>query len=385
MRRIRRVLAGFLGALLLLALFPVQVSAADLYFTAINDSVSPLTSETMPFWSGGTIYVPYSVFDPKLNSIGVDLGIYASYSRNQNTVTLYNTSQDLEFDLNANTCTDRITGDVYRARAIMRSGLPYLPLPTVCSYFRLTYTYFALPSVPQGFMVRIKNSDVVLSDSAFLDGASNTISRRLRDYTQSLSSAETTPSARPGTAAPEQPVPSNSVPVYLALRCAGGEGISQSLSALDSAGRYAVFFLTPELIEEESGLVRRILGTGHRVGILAQGEDAARTCRLLEEGNLTLERVACARTTLAYVPQEQRAALAGEGFVCWNETLLLSPGDSTGASAFAASTLRRLEGRRRTVFLSLEGSAASARVLPALLRQLDTEGFVVSIPMETML
>ena len=125
--------------------------------------------------------------------------------------------------------------------------------------------------------------------------------------------------------------------------------------------------------------------TGHRVGILAQGEDAARTCRLLEEGNLTLERVACARTTLAYVPQEQRAALAGEGFVCWNETLLLSPGDSTGASAFAASTLRRLEGRRRTVFLSLEGSAASARVLPALLRQLDTEGFVVSIPMETML
>ena len=75
MRRIRRVLAGFLGALLLLALFPVQVSAADLYFTAINDSVSPLTSETMPFWSGGTIYVPYSVFDPKLNSIGVDLGI----------------------------------------------------------------------------------------------------------------------------------------------------------------------------------------------------------------------------------------------------------------------------------------------------------------------
>ena len=48
------------------------------------------------------------------------------------------------------------------------------------------------------------------------------------------------------------------------------------------------------------------------VSILAQGEDAARTRRLLEEGNLTLERVACARTTLAYVPTSQQAGLAEE-------------------------------------------------------------------------
>ena len=84
-------------------------------------------------------------------------------------------------------------------------------------------------------------------------------------------------------------------------------------------------------------------------------------------------------------PQEQRTALAGEGFVFWNETMLLSPSGTSGASAFAASTLRRLEGRRRAAFLTLEGSVGSARVLPTLLRQLDSEGFVVSVPLETVL
>lgn len=431
MRRIRRVLAGFLGALLLLALFPVQVSAADLYFTAINDSVSPLTSETMPFWSGGTIYVPYSVFDPKLNSIGVDLGIYASYSRNQNTVTLYNTSQDLEFDLNANTCTDRITGDVYRARAIMRSGLPYLPLPTVCSYFRLTYTYFALPSVPQGFMVRIKNSDVVLSDSAFLDGASNTISRRLRDYTQSLSPADTTsPSVNPGTstgtnpgtspgpgtwptpgtppgassgtgfnpggnpgsnpgttlptAPPVTPEPDETETVaYLALRCESAEGLASAMNALDAAGRSAVFFLTPQLLEEEGDLVRRALGTGHSVGILADSGEPVE--ELLARGTAALEMAAHTRTTLACVPAGQRTALEEAGWVCWTETARLQPSDTVSPSSFASSTIRRLKNRQGPVYLTLEGGGSAARVLPVLLRQLGNSDYIVSIPMETRL
>lgn len=386
MRRGRRILLGALTALLCIGLFlPLEVSAADLYFTAINDSVSPLTSDTMPFWSGGILYVPYTVFDASLNSIGVDLGMYASYSRNRNTVTLYNGPLDLEFDLNSGTCRDVATGDTYRARAIMRSGKPYLPLNTVCSFFHLTYTYSTLPYIPQGFLVRIKSADVVLSDSDFIDAASNTINRRLRDYTQSLSSAETTSPARPGTAVTEEPVPSSSVPTYLAVRCTGADGLTGILSALDNAGRCAVFFLSPQVIREEGDLVRRILGTGHSIGILAQGDSLAQTRQLLEEGNRALEQTACARTTLAYAPQDQRSALEEEGAVCWNETLLLSPGDSVGASSFAATTLRRLEGRRRSTYLTLEGGAAGARVLSTLLRQLDSEHFVVSIPMETRL
>ena len=387
MGRRRRILSGILTALLCLWLFlPQPAGAAELYFTAVNDSVAPLTANTMPFWSGGTIYVPYTVFDASLNSIGVDLGMYASYSRNRNTVTLYDgISRDFEFDLNAGNSRDVTTGDTYKARAIMRNGRPYLPLNMVCTYFHLTYTYTPLSSIPQGYLVRIKSGDVVLSDREFIDAAGDLINRRLRDYTQSLSSAETTSPAQPGTAVTEQPLPASSVSTYLAVRCTQAGGISGTLTALDSAGRYAVFFLTPELLETEGPLVRRILGTGHSIGVLAQGSTPEETQKLLEQGLSALERTAFARTTLAYVPQDQRAALAREGFVCWNETLLLTPTASVSASAFAANTLRRLEGRQRSTCLTLDGAAEGARVLPTLLNQLDSEHFLVSIPMETRL
>ena len=40
----------------------------------------------MPLWSGGVLYVPYTVFDGN-NSTGVNLGISSGYSRSSGTVT----------------------------------------------------------------------------------------------------------------------------------------------------------------------------------------------------------------------------------------------------------------------------------------------------------
>ena len=49
-------------------------AAASVCFTAVNDQLLPLSDETMPFWSGGTFYVPSSAID------GNVLGIH--YNRN---------------------------------------------------------------------------------------------------------------------------------------------------------------------------------------------------------------------------------------------------------------------------------------------------------------
>ena len=74
-----RISSFLIAAVLFLGLaWPIPASAANLYFTAINNSVAPLSSNTMPFWSGGAIYVPYSVFDANLNGINVSLGLYTS-------------------------------------------------------------------------------------------------------------------------------------------------------------------------------------------------------------------------------------------------------------------------------------------------------------------
>lgn len=384
MRKRRRAVPLLLAVVLVLSLSPMPASAATLYFTAVNNSVAPLTSDTMPFWSGGTLYVPYSIFDASLNKIGVGLGLYTSYNRDSRTVTIFNLRQMLIFDLNSGTCRDDVTGTTYISRAIMRGGRPYLALSTVCSHFGLEYSYNQLPDIPQGYLVRIKSSDTVMSDADFIDAAKNVINNRLREYTQSLNPAESTD---PGTNPSTPSIPGGNTPAgkddtaaYLAFRCETGEGLTGILDTLRESECCAVFFLTPQLLEE-GDLVRRILGGGHSVGILADGGE---TAPLLEQGSLALERAACARTTLTYAPGQQES-LEEEGWVCWQETVLLHPDDTVNPNTFASGAVRRLGKQDQAVCLTLEGGENAARVLPALLRYLDRENYIVTIPMETVL
>lgn len=401
----RRILSVLIAAVLFLGMSaPTPVLAASLYFTAVNDTVAPLTADTMPFWTGGNLYVPYTVFDSNLNGVNVSLGLYTSYNRyngGSNTITLFNLRQMLVFDLTNGTCWDDMNGTAYSSRAILRNGKPYLPLNMVCSFFGLEYSYNQLPYIAQGYLVRIKSAEAVNDDAGFIDAARNVINNRLRDYTQSLSPADTTaPSTRPGTNPSTDTSTSTTPPIsppavhppepddtetaaYLAFRCENAEGMTSILNALDGRGICAVFFLTPELLEEEGGLVRRALGTGHSVGILAdRGEDPK---AVLTRGVQALEEAAQARTTLAYVSAGHRAALEEAGWVCWRETSLLRPDGSVGASAFASNAVRRLGNRQDTVCLTMEGEENAARVLPALLRSLSSGRYVVSVPIETRL
>lgn len=382
MRGKRRILA-LLVTLMLFAGMTIPASAANLYFTAINDSVSPLTSSTMPVWSGGTLYVPYTVFDANLNGIGVSLGMYTTYSRETGTVTLFNLRQMLVFDLNDGTCRDEMTGTVYASRAIMRNGRPYLALGLVCTFFELEYSYVQLPNIPQSYLVRIKSAEAVMDDAGFVEAARNLFNNRLREYTQSLGSAETTNPETPPTV-PSRPDggESTGAAVYLAFRCESAAGLSGILDALDREGQYAAFFLPAGLLEEEGDLVRRILGRGHSLGILADGEGAEEG---LELGNQALERAVHTRTTLVCAPAGRWAELEEAGWVCWKETQRFAPAAGVTPGTFAANVMGRLEARRRTVYLTLEGGEDTARVLPALLRQLDSSHYSVAVPVETRL
>ena len=379
----RRILPLLLAAVLAVGLLlPMPVSAAPLYFTAINDSVAHLTADTMPFWSGGTLYVPYTVFDARLNGIGVSVGLSTSYNRNNNRVTIFTLNQMLVFDLETGTCRDEMTGATYSSRAIMLNGKPYVALNMVCTFFGLNYSYNQLPYISQGYLVRIKGAETVLDDATFIDSARRRLNDRLRDYTQSLSPAETANPAAP--AAPSEPsgntgADGNSVPAYLAFRCEDAQGLPSILNTLDGSKEYALFFLSPQAIEQEGDLVRRMLGTGHSVGVLAEDEEA------LARGRTALEELAHTRTTLAYVPEGRRDELEEKGWICWQESLLLEPADAVGGTAFANTALNRLGARRRAVYLTLEGGENAARVLPALLRQLDDSHYVVAVPIETKL
>ena len=380
MSKKKRLAAWLLSVVLCLgAVLPMPASAADLYFTSINDNLLPLTADTMPVWSGGLLYVPYTVFDS--GTTGIRLGMDCSYSRDGTTVSLFTLRKILVFDLKNETCRNEMTGEELSAKAIIRNGRPYLPLNTVCTFFGLSRTY---TSISQGYLVRIKNKEVVLSDDKFIDAAGELINRRVREYNQSLNPSQGGSTTNP-SAPPEENLPSANVRTYLAFRCRDGESLSGVMDALDRKGVFALFLLTPQVLEEESELVRRMLGTGHSVGLLAEGEDLEQTRQLLAQGERLLEQTLFTRTTIAYAPKEQRAALEEEGWVCWSESHVLDPSDTVGPAAFANTTLRRLEGRTRATYLTMDADGNTARVLSTLLNQLDYHHFVVSIPMETRL
>ena len=385
MKRTKNWIVWLLTAALCLGLLAAPARAETICFVALNDNIPPISGDTIPIWSGGVLYVPYTIFDRTLVN-NVDLGVYVS--RSSTSVTLWNMRQILVFDLVTGACWDDISGEVFDyARAIVRNGRPYVPLQMVCDFFGLSCSYINLP---QGDMVRIKSSDVGLNDAEFVDAAGDLINRRLREYSQSLTPDPTpaVPSDPPQTNLgddPEKETSTGSVSTYLAFACESGAGIGEILDTLDGRDVYALFLLTPQVIAEEGDLVRRILGTGHSLGILAQGTGLEQTRALLEEGNQLLEALVRTRTTVACVPEGQQTALEREGWICWEETLALAPSDTVGANTFASNTLRRLEGRTRSTYLTMEGGENTARVLSSLLRQLENNSFVVTIPAETRL
>ena len=384
----------FLGILLALVmclgvLYPASVQAADVCFTAIDESVLKLTNEGMPVWYGGVLYAPYTTFNELDNGIS-KWSIQVSYSKTDNKVTVFDTRRFLEFDLKTGTCWDDLTGIAYSGGAIVRGGRPYLPVAVVCEHFGMTYSY---REIDQGSLLRIMTDKVVIPDGRFADAAENVLNHRLKEYNQSQSgstpAAPTTPTT--GTTTPQTPVqptpPENdqNVDTYLAFRCEDGEYMEAVLNILDNMRSKAMFFLTEELVESRSDLVMRILGSGNSVGLLAVGESAQESRELLAAGGQALAEQVFFAANAAFVPGEFREELEQEGWICWRSTLDLSPEDNSGANYFARRVLTQLGNRTRDTYLTLNVSANTVRILPTLLKNLDENGFELELPLETKL
>lgn len=389
MKRWKRSAALVLVLTMLVTLLNTAQAAGNIYLTAVNENLLELTSDTMPTWSNGVLYVPYTVFDGSYT--GINLGISSSYSRDEGTVTLYTLQQMVVFDLNRGTCYNPLTEQTLSGRAILRNGRPYVPVASVCSFFGLSYSVI---DIDEGYIVRIKGSGVVLSDYSFVDSAKNSIRNRIRDYNQANQS-QPTPGVLPPTYNPEEPdteitvpddpVDTDVIPTYLAFSCEDSQGLSEILDTLDSRNQRAIFFFDAQGLERQDDLIFRILGSGYSIGLIAQGRSASAANRLLEQANQTLSQVAYTRTSVVLVPESQREELEAEGWICWNETASAVPTQGVGSNTHANQVLSRISGNYSRVYLTLDASSETARVLPTLLRRLSEEGYGVSVPLETRL
>ena len=85
----KRFLSVVLALVLCLSvLSSTPAKAADAFFTAIDESILKLTDETMPIWSGGVLYAPYTTFNRTENGIS-GWTIQASYSKNGSRVAVF--------------------------------------------------------------------------------------------------------------------------------------------------------------------------------------------------------------------------------------------------------------------------------------------------------
>ncbi len=392
----RKGLALLCAAALAVGLLCIGAGASQqvptLYQLSVNDKLPAPSASTTPIEVSGVIYVPYTVFDKSVTE--VDLGVYANELRTstQYLLTLYSLNSTLRFDLNANTSEDR-DGASQNMRAIIRNRRVYIPASAVCTFFGLSYS---LTPTQYGTLVRITNGNEYLRGEKFLGSAANLMRTRYEEYLQSLNPAAPTPSATPPpavTPTPSQPDDppeddKREVRVYLAFLCGEGESLDGILSALDRSGIQALFLFRPEDLAGHADQLRRLVGSGHLVGLRTAAGTAEEALADLDGGRLLLEELVRLRphTVLAEGGDAAlTAALEEAGWTCWRTNASGVPAEGQTQSALAYAVLQTVDRKRSEARVLMDDSAPSAGALPRILNTLRAEEYDLRLPVETEL
>ena len=360
----RRAAALILCLLLVFQLsLPPARAAERVYFTAAGSYILPLSDNTMPFWSGGYVYIPSSIFTGAGREA---LGVSQVYNSEQGRLVLYG-GRSLTYDLTANCALDN-NGTAYYPGAIRRGGTVFVPASTVSRYFDLLYSII---EVDQGSLVWLRQPNYGVSDKIYADAAQYTVNSIYADYVRAKEEAGPeggTPggNGRPNSASGTQEGLEGK---RIALCLKAGSDAAQMADALEGYDAGAALFFTPEEMERQGGTLRRLIAQGQSVGILADAGDPDRTVEeQLEAGNAALFRAACGKTRLAYLqnggPQAIQEAERG-GYRCLRPDLDRS-GHALRSASGAQELIQRLAGRRGNAAVWL-GDAASPAGLRSFL------------------
>lgn len=370
----KRRLAAYAVCILLVLQMPFPTVRAEerVYFTAAGSYVLPLSDNTMPFWSGGYVYVASSIFTGAAREA---LNISQVLDSSQEWVVLYSGGLSLTFNLSANCALDN-DGNAYYPGAIRRNGVVFVPANTVSRYFNLVYSVI---EVEQGSMVWLRQPSYTMPDKLFADAAQYQLNTVYADY---LRAKENTPPKGGTPDAPSRPTTpvSTEDPAAeldgkrIALCLAAGSDASAMVDALGSYDAGAALFFTPEEMTRQGETLRRVAVSGQSIGILVNAGDPERTIpEQLEAGNEALFQAACCKTRLAYVQNGGAQALqeARElGFHCLRPEVDRS-GHSLRNATGAQSLVQRLAGRRGSdsVWLGEDVSSAGLRAFLAAVRE----------------
>lgn len=280
----KKVLPVLLVLALVLTLLPGAMAAGSLCFVAVNDAI-PLTlpASDAPYYSGGTLYLPYTAFNANPG------GVIVSNNVDQNTFVLFTRTSRLVYDLTNGTVTDE-SGNESPVTVSYRGGLLYIPA-SAAEHFG--YSVSLLTGSRGEVIIRFTNGAQVYDDSLFVEKAANLIAY-LNEQQQQTDDA-VTPSTQPGTGNNPNTAPeTRPAEVYLAF--AGDAVSAETLELLAQYEYQAAFFLTAGQLQEDKELARAIYAQGHIVAVTGGSESE------LTAANQALDEALFYQTVLALVP-----------------------------------------------------------------------------------
>ncbi|MBD5085357.1 MAG: hypothetical protein HDT33_09985 [Clostridiales bacterium] len=311
---------GLLAAVLLAALALGMASPAfgsgtdtEVNLMAVNETVLlELTTENMPRTVGGVLYVPYTMLSNL--STGIDLGISSLYSATRRMVVVTNRGRKgIVFDLQTNTAQD-LDGNPVSARAMVRNNTVFVPIDWLCQYFG-TISCSRTPT-PYGTLIRVTSANVILSDQSFVDAADSLLASSLSHYLESVGNANV---QLPPSGGAQTSEPPSGAELYMAFRC-GDEG-EECARLVEGRELRSLFLFTPEQLEEQDDLVRRLVGAGHTVGLLLTGENTEDCLTQGSEGAALLAAIARYPALVVSAPnldEPGREELAEAGYALWD-------------------------------------------------------------------
>lgn len=360
----KRAAALALCALLLFQLAePSAQAAGNVYFVAAQEYVLPLSDSTMPFWYGGYLYIPSTMFT---NVARKALGI--SYVASRKTAILYSAGDhSLIFDPAKSYVQDN-EGNISYPGGVTRGGVVYVPAAVVAKFFDLQYS---VTEVSHGYLVWLRRSGFGLSDREFANAASMSMEDCYNTYLKSK---------EPQNAAEEPPGGGTGVEIegrsiYLCLEA--GDTAAALLDALDQYQAQAAFFCDGDFLTERGDLLRRMMVTGQSVGLLADGSDPERTVlEQLEAGNQALARATCGKTRLVLLKngtEQMMQEVRDEGYCCVTPDLDRTE-QGLNSNSNASSLLKRVSAYQGDVTVWLGDTAGAAGLRAFLLAAGNADG-----------
>ena len=350
--------------LLLACLLPGGADAADdVCFISVNDTLLELSSTA--YTTGGVTYVPYTVFNY--------FQINSTYFSSSATAMLYTTERQLFLDINQGYSFDA-AGTRFDAQALFHNGQVYVPVGFVCSFFGLNWSYIS--GKGYGDLCRIKDAGVQLTDSKFFAAAASLMQRRYNAYKDALNPQTETPD----TPSTTEPVESHSdTAVTLSF-----EGLPDDtvLSTLQAWSIKACFFLSAEQIQQSPDTVRRIVASGHSVGILCPAGSVADS---YTQASSLLFEAARVRTVLVAAPagsdaEAVRTEADEAGLVFWSYSV---DGVLGGAGlSYTGTLLSRLDAAHGRADMRLLCNTRLGGLLGTVLQHLKDYEYTLQVPNE---